>query len=186
MANFELTIPFTHEKEGGFVNDPHDAGGATNMGVTLNTYTTYCRKKGYPKPTVERLKQLSEAEWQEIMRTMYWDVIKGDDIQSQSVALAIYDWAVHSGPATAVKHVQRILGVKSDGIVGPITLAAINSFSPLPLFGQIQQSRLKFLESLCAVTYLELDENCSSVQREKNRKFLNGWVRRVRSIQFED
>ena len=117
---------------------------------------------------------------------MYWDVIKGDDIQSQSVALAIYDWAVHSGPATAVKHVQRILGVKSDGIVGPITLAAINSFSPLPLFGQIQQSRLKFLESLCAVTYLELDENCSSVQREKNRKFLNGWVRRVRSIQFED
>ena len=33
MADFELTIPFTHEKEGGFVHDPDDAGGATNMGV---------------------------------------------------------------------------------------------------------------------------------------------------------
>lgn len=186
MANFELTIPFTHEKEGGFVNDPHDAGGATNMGVTLNTYTTYCRKKGYPHPTVEHLKQLTENQWQEIMRTMYWDVIKGDDIQSQSVALAIYDWSVHSGPATAVKHVQRILGVKADGIVGPVTLAAINSASPLPLFGQIQQSRLAFLESLCTVNFIEQDALGSTVQKEKNRKFLNGWVRRVKSIRFED
>lgn len=177
MANFELTIPFTHEKEGGFVNDPRDAGGATNMGITLNTYTTYCRKKGYHKPTVERLKKLSEAEWQEIMRTMYWDVIKGDEILSQSVALAIYDWAVHSGPATAAKHVQRILGVKADGIVGPVTLAAINSLSPLPLFGQIQQSRLKFLGSLCT------GEDEQSV---KNRDFLRGWIRRVKSIQFDD
>lgn len=177
MANFKLTIPFTKEKEGGFVNDPDDAGGATNMGVTLNTYAAYCQKKGYAKPGVEQLKKLTGKQWQEIMRTMYWDVVGGDDIQSQSVALAVYDWAVHSGPATAIKHVQRILGVKADGIVGPITLAAINSVSPLPLFGQIQQARLKFLGSLCT---------SGDEQSINNRKFLNGWVRRVKSIQFED
>lgn len=173
MANFELTIPFTHEKEGGFVHDSDDAGGATNMGVTLKTYAAYCKRKGYPRPTVERLKNLSEEKWQDIMRTLYWDVIGGDRIQSQSVALAIYDWAVHSGPATAVKHVQRILGVKADGVVGPITLSAINSASPLPLFGQIKQDRIKFLKSLV-------------VQRPENRKFLNGWLNRVNSIQFDD
>ena len=177
MADFELTIPFTHEKEGGFVHDPDDAGGATNMGITLNTYTTYCRRKGYPCPTVERLKRLTEEQWQDIMRTMYWDVVHGDDIVSQSVALAIYDWAVHSGPGTAIKHVQRLLGVKADGIVGPITLAAINSASPLPLFGQIQQDRKKFLGSLCT---------SDDIQSVRNRKFLNGWLNRVKSIQFND
>ena len=177
MANFELTIPFTLEKEGGFVNDPHDAGGATNMGVTLYTYTSYCRKKGYAKPTVERLKQLTREQWCEIMRTMYWDVVGGDHIQSQSVALAIYDWAVHSGPATAVRQVQRILGVKADGIVGPVTLASVNSVSPLPLFGQIQQARLKFLGSLCSGT---------DGRAANNRRYLNGWIRRVQSIQFDD
>ena len=173
MANFELTIPFTHEKEGGFVHDPDDAGGATNMGVTLKTYAAYCKRKGYPRPTVERLKNLSEEQWQDIMRTLYWDVIGGDRIQSQSVALAIYDWAVHSGTSTAIKHVQRILGVNADGIVGPVTLSAINSASPLPLFGQIKQDRIKFLKSLV-------------VQRPENRKFLNGWLNRVNSIKFDD
>ncbi len=173
MADFIQTIPFTHEKEGGFVNDPADAGGATNMGVTLRTYTEYCRRKGYSKPTVERLKNLTEDTWRDIMRTMYWDVIGGDRIQSQSVALAFYDWAVHSGPSTATKHVQRILGVKADGIVGPVTLASINSFSPLPLFGQIQTARKKFLGSLV-------------VSRPENQKFLYGWLRRVSSIQFQD
>lgn len=173
MASFELTIPFIHEKEGGFVDDPDDAGGATNMGVTLKTYAAYCKRKGYPRPTVERLKNLSEAKWQDIMRTMYWDVIAGDRIQSQSVALAIYDWAVHSGTSVAIKHVQRILGVQADGIVGPLTLAAINSASPLPLFGQIKQDRIKFFGTLI-------------IQRPKNRKFLNGWLNRVNSITFDD
>lgn len=173
MADFYLTIPFTHQAEGGFVNDPADAGGATNMGVTLRTYTEYCRRKGYPKPTVDRLKRLTEDTWRDIMRTMYWDVIGGDLIQSQSVALALYDWAVHSGPSTAIKQVQRILGVKADGIVGPVTMASLNSVSPLPLFGQIQTARKKFLGSLV-------------VSRPANQKFLAGWLRRVSSIQFDD
>lgn len=173
MANFSLFVPMLHEKEGGFVHDPDDAGGATNMGVTLHTYTTYCQRKGCPEPTVAQLRALTEPVWQDIIRTMYWDVCRADSIQSQSVANMVADWAVHSGPSTAVKHVQRILGVKADGIVGPVTLAAINSASPLPLFGQIKQDRLKFLGSI-------------AVSRPQNRKFLAGWRIRVLSIMFND
>ena len=188
MASFQKFIPMLHEKEGGFVHDPNDAGGATNMGVTLNTYKTYCRRKGYPVPTVLRLKNLTEEQWQDIMRTMYWDVCQADNIQSQSVANLIVDWAVHSGPVTAIKHVQRILGVKADGIMGPVTLASLNAFSPLPLFGQIKQDRLRFLGSLCTVTYTEVDVNGTPVetQASKNRKFLNGWINRVNSFMFDD
>ena len=173
MATIDKFYPILREKEGGFVHDPDDAGGATNMGITLSTYTAYCRHKGYPCPTVERLKNLTSDQWEDIIRLMYWDACRADDIQSQSVAMLMVDWAVHSGTSTAIKHVQRILDVKADGIVGPVTLASINSYSPLPLFGQIKQARIKFLGSL-------------AVNRPQNRKFINGWLRRVNSINYEE
>ena len=62
MAKVELLVPFILKWEGGWVNDPDDLGGATNMGVTIGAYETYCRKKGYPKPTVERLKNITKEE----------------------------------------------------------------------------------------------------------------------------
>lgn len=48
MADVNKLAPFILKWEGGFVNDPDDLGGATNMGVTIGTYEAYCRKKGYP------------------------------------------------------------------------------------------------------------------------------------------
>ena len=73
MANIDKLIPFILKWEGGFVNDPTDRGGATNKGVTLATYEAYCKRKGYPRPTVERLKNIPDAHWREIVKTMFWD-----------------------------------------------------------------------------------------------------------------
>lgn len=41
---------FEKAKLKGFANDPDDLGGETMCGVTLDTYTAYCSKKGYPRP----------------------------------------------------------------------------------------------------------------------------------------
>ena len=38
MAKIELLVPKILKWEGGYVNDPLDKGGATNMGVTLETW----------------------------------------------------------------------------------------------------------------------------------------------------
>ena len=92
MAEVKKLAPFILKWEGGFVNDPDDLGGATNKGVTIATYEAYCRKKGYPKPTIERLKALTKEEWTEIIKTMYWDRWKADEIKSQSVANILVDW----------------------------------------------------------------------------------------------
>ncbi len=97
MADVRKLVPFILKWEGGFVNDPDDLGGATNMGVTIGTYEAYCRKKGYSKPTVERLKNLTKEEWTEILKTMYWDRWKADEIKSQSVADILVDWVWASG-----------------------------------------------------------------------------------------
>lgn len=173
MADVNELVPHILKWEGGWVNDPDDLGGATNKGVTFKTYKAYCRRKGYPQPTEERLRKLTDEQFTDILKTMYWDVCKADCIESQSVANAIVDWAWNSGTTTAIKEVQKVLGVRADGIVGNITLSAINSHSPLPLFGKIQQARVKYLERIC-------------VSRPANNKFISGWLNRVHSLQFHD
>ena len=173
MADVTKLVPHIIKFEGGFVDDPDDLGGATNRGVCYRTYKLYCSRKKRSVPTIEDLKNISDEEFADILKSMYWDACRADKIESQSVANAIVDWAWNSGTVTASKEVQKVLGVTADGIIGNITLAAINSRSPMPLFGAIQDARLAYIDKIC-------------VSRPVNRKFENGWVRRVKSLQFID
>lgn len=172
MANVDNLIPFILKWEGGYVNDPDDLGGATNMGVTMATYKTYCRKKGLPVPTVSGLKSLTKKQWREILKTMYWDRFRADEIASQSVANICVDWLWGSG-VVAIKRVQELLEVKADGVVGVKTLAAINNKSPLPLFEQIKSIKIDYIDEICA-------------KRPKNEKYRKGWMNRLNDLKYED
>lgn len=170
MADVMKLAPFILRWEGGFVNDPDDLGGATNRGITIGTYSTYCKKKGYPAPTVERLKNLSEDEWAEILKTMYWDRWKADNIKSQSVANILVDWVWASG-TNGIKIPQQVLGVTVDGIVGAKTLAALNARNSKELFEEIKEARVQFIEDICR-------------KRPANNKFKKGWLNRINSLQY--
>ena len=171
MANVKKLAPLILKWEGGFVNDPDDLGGATNRGVTLATYMQYCRKKGYPVPTVERLKNLSDREWIDILKSLYWDRWKADQIESQSVANILVDWVWASGNY-GIKIPQQLLNVKVDGIVGPKTLEAVNSRNPRELFDLIKIARFDFIEDICQ-------------KRPANNKFKRGWLNRINDFIFE-
>ncbi len=173
MADVNKLIPFILRWEGGFCNDPNDLGGATNKGVTFKTYKSYCRTIGKPIPSIGDLRRLTDEEFTEILKQMYWDVCKADFIESQSVANAIVDWAWNSGTVTAIKEIQKELGLKDDGIIGNITLSAINSHSPLPLFGRIKRKRIGYIERICE-------------KRPTNMKFYNGWINRINSLKYEE
>lgn len=173
MADVNKLVPHILKWEGGFVNDPDDLGGATNKGVTFKTYKLYRNRKGLPIPSVGDLKRLSNDEFTDILKTMFWDACRADSIQSQSVANAIVDWAWHSGTTTAAKEIQRVLEVKADGIIGNITLSAINSQSPLPLFGKIKAARVKYIERICK-------------SRPENQKYYRGWMNRINDLQYEE
>ncbi|MGL5913085.1 MAG: glycoside hydrolase family 108 protein [Bacteroidales bacterium] len=172
MANVNKLAPYILKWEGGFVNDPVDLGGATNKGVTIGAYETYCKNKYYPKPSVEDLKNLTNYEWTDILKTMYWDRWNADDINSQSVANILVDWVWASG-VHGIKRVQRILNVKVDGIVGRVTIAAINSMDPLQAFGLIKLDRIKFIDEICA-------------SRPANNRFKKGWLNRINDLVYED
>ena len=173
MADVNKLVPHILKFEGGFVNDPDDLGGATNKGVCYRTYKLYCSRKKCSVPTIEDLKAITDEEFADILKSMYWDACRADYIESQSIANAIVDWAWHSGTVTASKEVQKVLGVSADGVIGNITLAAINSRSPLPLFGAIQQARKAYIERIC-------------LARPINMKYHKGWMNRINSLQFCD
>lgn len=173
MADVNKLVPHILKWEGGFVNDPDDLGGATNKGVTFKTYKLYRNRKGLPIPSVGDLKRMSNDEFTDILKTMFWDACRTDEINSQSVANAIVDWAWHSGTTTAAKEIQRVLEVKADGIIGNITLSAINSQSPLPLFGKIKAARVKYIERICK-------------SRPVNQKYYRGWMNRINDLQYEE
>ena len=154
----------------GFANDKYDRGGATMCGVTIATYTEYCRRKGYPSPTVERLKAMSYEQWRDILKSLYWDRCRADEIKSQPIANIMVDWVWASG-AHGIKGVQRLLDVEADGLVGDKTLAAINAHDPAHLFRLIHQARHAFVEGI--------------VKRSPSQaKWLRGWKRRIDAITF--
>ncbi len=191
MANIEHFIPFlikweagiskksneTNEslfqraRKTGWADDPDDLGGQTMVGVTMATYEEYCRRKGYPKPTTERLMDLSYNDWKSILKMLYWDRWDADEIRSQSIAEIVCDFVWASG-VHGIKVPQDLVGVIPDGIVGPKTLAAVNSRNPRELFDQIKIARFDFIEDICR-------------KRPANNKFKRGWMNRINDIKFE-
>lgn len=147
-----------------------DKGGPTMCGVTLSTYTDYCRRKGVPRPGVEELKRLPYSHWSEILKSMFWDRCKGDLISDEWVAMAIVDWAWISG-ASIIRRVQRIVGADTDGIIGPKTLQAVNLRDSGGLFARIQGARRAHIE--------EIVKN-----NPAQGKFLKGWLNRIKSMEY--
>lgn len=187
MANIDKLIPFILKWEGGFVNDPTDRGGATNKGVTLATYEAYCKRKGYPRPTVERLKNIPDAHWREIVKTMFWDKWKADDIHSQKVANILVDWVWGSG-IHGIKKPQALLGVKVDGIVGDKTLSAVNFADPEELFDVIYQERVKFLNAIVSNSVAAYEKKIgrkatdAELLKYTQKRFIKGWLNRLQDI----
>lgn len=171
MAKVDILWPFIKSFEGGFVNDPRDSGGATNMGITIATW----RAQGYDKDgdgdiDVDDLRRISEADAKRIFQRNYWSRWKAELIDDQSIANLLVDWVWCSG-AYGIKIPQRVLGVAADGIVGPMTLEAIRAASCKSFFYTLHKERKEYLQRICQTN-------------PTNKVFLKGWLRRLDAIQY--
>lgn len=174
MANAKLLEPFIRQMEGGWSNHPLDRGGATMCGITFATFCEWRRLKGMPQPTTSDLKTITEQEWADIFKKLYWDRWKADLIGNQSVANLLVDFAWASGPATAIRYIQKhVLWLPADGICGPLTLTCINGFpNQEHLFNLIKAARLQFIDNLIQ-------------NHPEQQVFEKGWKRRINLITFQ-
>lgn len=191
MADIYKLYPIIKKWEGGFVNDPADAGGATNKGVTLNTYKSYCKLKKKPAPTVSDLKRITDETVVDILRVFYWNPCKADSIANQSIANLIVNSVWGSGTGY-IKKIQGVLGVAADGVVGPKTLASINSADQRELFTKLWNRRKKFFEDIVASSIASYEKKIgrkateAELLKHTNKRFLKGWLNRLNDFKFSE
>ena len=141
--NFDLALSELLKHEGGYVNNPKDPGGMTNLGVTRAVWESYVGRESSEK----EMRALTPAQVAPLYRRKYWDAINGDSLPS-GLDLCVFDCAVNSGVGRAAKMLQGILGLAQDGSIGPKTLEACKKFPSKDLVDKFCKARQDFLESL--------------------------------------
>lgn len=92
--NFDKIISYVLTFEGGYVNDPDDPGGETNLGIS---------KKAFPD---EDIKNLTVARAKELYHAKYWNAVHGDDLPAGMDACVV-DFAVNAGVTRALAMLQE-------------------------------------------------------------------------------
>ena len=149
--NFDDAFTSLIGSEGGYDNDPLDAGGETKFGIS---------KRAYPNEdiagmTLERAKAIYLHD--------YWGRA-GCDKAPDALKFDLFDMAVNQGVGTAVRALQHAAGVVEDGIIGPNTLTALQRVPPASLLFRFDAARL--------ISYTQADD-------ARWARFGRGWVKRV-------
>jgi lysozyme family protein len=121
---FEICLAEVLRHEGGYGDHPADPGGATNMGITRRTLARWRGVSPWWALPKAEVRGLTRGEAARIYRAHYWER-SGAGRMPPGLDLALFDFAVNSGPDRAVKTLQRRLQVPADGIFGPVTLGAL-------------------------------------------------------------
>lgn len=161
MSSFDLAIPTVLKNEGGYSDDKDDSGGATNFGISQG----FLDEIQYQIPASKITREIAISLYKE----HFW--IKGNygEIAGQNVATKIFDLSVNIGVPQANKTIQRAIRatdgeiILDDGILGSISIDAINSCSPDILIVAIRSEAAGFYRLL------------------KQPKFIKGWLNRAYS-----
>jgi lysozyme family protein len=133
--DFDAAFDILVGHEGGYVDHPDDPGGETKFGVS---------KRSYPELSIAAL-TLEDAKT--IYREDYWDRVRADKLPPE-LRFPLFDAAVNAGVAQSIKWLQRAVGVRDDGVIGPITMVAVKSTTPHRNSANFLGQRLKHMTEL--------------------------------------
>jgi hypothetical protein len=152
LMRFEKAYSFVRRWEGGYVHNPNDRGGPTNMGITQGTYDAWRREKGLPPQDV---RALTPEEARAIYLERYWVSSGAATIPSPALAMIHFDTAVNMGMGRAREFLRR---AQEGGRSSPRELA--EAYLDL---------RLNYYLDLCQNDPTQLE-------------FLRGWLNRLRDL----
>lgn len=129
---FDEALEIVLRHEGGYVDDPRDPGGETNMGISRRAYSD------------EDIRNLTRERVRTLYRRDYWDRCQCDQMPA-ALRLHVFDAAVNSGARRAAMWLQQALGAASDGIIGARTITAARFTDPARAVARINGLRLQYL-----------------------------------------
>lgn len=173
MDNYQYALEKTLRWEGGYQDSPNDPGNfnsageniGTNLGISAPMLETYLARR----PSRQDMLSLTHETAGEIYRRYYWQEIRAGEILNADLAALLFDMAVNHGPRSAVRIAQRIVKVKADGRMGPITIAALNRANAKQTIAAIVEARVSL--------YRRITERRPSMQM-----FYRGWTKRALSF----
>ena len=170
-TTFEEIIEVVLEHEGGFVDDPDDRGGATNLGVTQATLSQF-RENDVTKEDVENL---TVEEAKECYFEMFWKPSMAGKLPEE-VRHLYFDMVVNHGQGNAVKILQMACkgqgdDIEVDGAIGPNTIKAASDITEWELLVE----RTGFYWNL-------VFDGSRYQKRNSQAKFIRGWLRRAFSF----
>jgi lysozyme family protein len=194
VANYKNILSHVKTNEGGYSADPRDNQSKnpsdvkgldkryptlpvhTYRGVAYASWKEYARRKGFV-PTGKSFVNMTLAQWEDFLKTLYWDAIYGDFIKSQGIAEILFEAIWGGGSKNLVIDLQTFLRKKGfniavDGAMGKQTYTAINEFTnksnknETELVKYLTAERLKYLQSLSDWS-----------------NYSKGWTRRLYEIQ---
>lgn len=161
---FQRGLTFVLRWEGGYVNDPADAGGETKYGIS---------KRAFPQIDIANLTKEQAAE---IYQSIYWDRVGfglntlAEDYDRPRFAICVFDTAVNMGVGRAQKLAQKAANAIPDGKWGPLTRKAFMERSDALLVEMLLFYRRQAYRDIVA-------------SKPSQEKFLKGWLNRVKSLQ---
>jgi len=132
--NFDKAVQFVLKHEGGYVNDPQDAGGETKYGIS---------KRAYPSL---KIKELTKDDAIAIYKRDYWD--KLPSALHPSIHCVLFDCAVNTGISRAVRILQTAVKTNPDGQWGRLSQSALNKMSVDDVLLKFTTERIMFYSSL--------------------------------------
>jgi lysozyme family protein len=159
QKSFELML----KSEGGYVNNPADPGGMTNLGVTKATWENWV---GRASDEAE-MRGLTPEKVEPLYKKKYWDAVRGDELPA-GISYLCFDFAVNAGAGRSIKTLQTAVGVTPDGGFGPMTMAAVQAVDPVDLIERFSQAKEDFYRSLTTFA-----------------TFGKGWLNRVADVKVK-
>jgi lysozyme family protein len=163
QSNWLNAFALMLKSEGGYVNNPADPGGMTNLGVTKATWENWVGRES----DEAEMRGLTPEKVEPLYKKKYWDAVRGDELP-MGLDYLMFDFAVNAGAGRAIKTLQTAVGVTPDGGFGPMTMAAVQAVDPVDLIERFSQAKEDFYRSLTTFA-----------------TFGNGWLNRVADVKVK-
>jgi lysozyme family protein len=141
--NFRDCLELVLKHEGGFVNHKLDPGGMTNLGVTKQVWEEWVGHEVDEKA----MRALTPAIVAPMYEMRYWRTSYCEKLP-RGLDLLVFSMAVNAGAGRSVKLLQDAIGVVSDGVIGPRTMARINEANVETLIDKFSEARTAYYKGL--------------------------------------